>query len=119
MTWEKSRRARGSKRKGKVGEREFAHFLRDFGIYAKRGVQHQGGSNSPDVVHDLKGIHFEVKRSESLTLYTALAQATLDSLGTGDTPVVAHRRNRKPWVVLLYADDFVRLVQKGETHEDG
>ena len=99
-----------SKNKGKVGEREFARLLSDLGIEAKRGVQYQGGTDSPDVVHSIPGIHFEVKRSEQFGLYQALTQAFIDS--GGDIPVVAHRKNNKPWVVVLYADHFIELVRE-------
>ena len=37
-----------SKTKGKVGEREVAALLRQYGFEAKRGVQHQGGSDGAD-----------------------------------------------------------------------
>ena len=102
-----------SKNKGKVGEREFAHLLSNLGVEAKRGVQYQGGEESPDVVHALEGIHFEVKRSEQLSMYKALAQADNDS-GLYDVPVVAHRKNNKPWVVVLYAEDFINLAREPE-----
>jgi hypothetical protein len=39
-----------SRRKGKVGEREFAALLREHGFDARRGVQYSGGVDSPDVV---------------------------------------------------------------------
>ena len=100
-----------SKNKGKVGEREFARLLSELGVEAKRGVQYQGGTDSPDVVHSIPGIHFEVKRSEQFGLYQALTQAFNDS-GDGEVPVVAHRKNNKPWVVVLYADHFIELVRE-------
>ena len=36
-----------SRRKGKVGEREFAGLLREHGFDARRGVQFAGGADSP------------------------------------------------------------------------
>ena len=100
-----------SNSKGKRGELEFAHALTDMGIQARRGQQFSGSPDSPDVVTDLKGVHFEVKRCESLSLYKALAQAE-DECGDS-LPVVAHRRNNKPWLVCVKLDDllaFCRLV---------
>ena len=47
--------------KGKVGEREFAKHLRELGFEARRGEQHAGGPEAPDVVTSLDYIHFEVK----------------------------------------------------------
>lgn len=58
-----------SKRKGKVGEREFAALLREHGFDARRGVQFSGGADSPDVVSDaLAWLHIEVKRTQALNL---------------------------------------------------
>ena len=98
-----------SKDKGKRGEREAAKALEHvFGCDAARGVQYQGGPGSPDVVHDIYGIHFEVKRNEALRLYDAVEQATKDA---GESvPVVLHRKNGKPWLLivpLLRVPDFV------------
>lgn len=92
--------------KGKAGEREFAHFLKDqHGIEARRGVQYQGGTDSPDVVTDLTGVHFEVKRVETFNAYKALEQAEKDA-GKDKVPIVAHRRSRKDWVLVFYAKDL-------------
>ena len=80
-----------SKQKGKTGEREAAKFLTEiFGEHCRRGVQYQGGPNSPDVV-GIPGIHFEVKRCETLSIYTAMDQAERDS--GGSVPCVLHRSN--------------------------
>ncbi len=97
--------------KGKAGEREFANYLKSFGIEARRGQQFSGGGDSPDVVHSLPGIHFEVKRVERFKLWDAMEQAETDRR-EGDIPVVAHRANRRDWVVVLYAEDFINLVKK-------
>ena len=95
-----------SREKGKRGEREWAEFLRDRGFVSRRGVQFHGGLDSPDVItRDLGRVHWEVKRVEGLSLYMALDQARGDA---GDKiPVIAHRRNGKPWVVILDADLFI------------
>ena len=66
---EKRARGRKSRNKGQRGEREFASELRRlFGIDARRGVQYCGGADSPDVITDFDEIHFEVKRTERLSL---------------------------------------------------
>lgn len=103
-----------SRNKGKVGEREVAALLREYGFEASRGVQHQGGTDSPDVKHDLPDIaggpaHLEVKRVEALNLYNALDQADEDG-GPEKTPIVFHRRNGKRWVVIMYAEDFLNEI---------
>ena len=99
-----------SRNKGKVGERELAHELtRVLGVQARRGVQYQGGPNSPDVVTDIPGIHIECKRTERFRLYESLDQAVADA-GT-NLPVVMHRQNKKPWVAVVRLDDLPALAQ--------
>ena len=97
-----------SNRKGKVGEREGRDQLRRlFGCEARRGQQYEGSSDSPDVVTDIPGVHFEVKRAEQLCLYNAVEQATADA--DGKMPVVLHRRNGKPWLAIVLLDDLPNL----------
>jgi Holliday junction resolvase len=98
-----------SRNKGKVGEREVAQLLRDHGIPARRGVQFQGGPDSPDVI-GLEGYHVEVKRTEAFRLYPALEQAMTERKA-GDIPVVFHRANTRGWVVVLNASDFLALIK--------
>ena len=96
---------RSSREKGKRGELEWAAFLRSHGIAARRGRQFSGSTDSPDVVSDLDDVHFEVKRVEQLSVYKAIDQAVAEC---GDrVPVVAHRRNGKPWLVTMRAEDWV------------
>ena len=98
-----------STNKGKVGERQFAQFLRSEGFTARRGQQHSGNPDSPDVVSDLP-YHIEVKRTERLRMSDACAQAQGDC---GGKPwIVAHRSNNAPWLVTMRADEFLRLVRE-------
>ena len=102
-----------SRTKGKTGELEFAKFLKSRGVPARRGQQFKGTPDSPDVVTGLDDVfHFEVKRVESLSLYKALSQASSDA-GKDQIPVVAHRRNGKPWVIALDASCFFTLLGYG------
>lgn len=94
-----------SRDKGKVGEREIANILKAHGYDAHRGVQYHGGQDSPDVV-GLPGYHIEVKRTERLNLYEAMAQSKRDA-GT-DKPIVIHRRNREEWVVIQPLEDWLK-----------
>lgn len=100
-----------SRRKGKVGEREFAALLREHGFDAKRGQQFCGGADSPDVKSEaLAWLHIEVKRTQALNLADACAQAEGDC---GGKPwVVAHRRNRAPWLITMRAELFFALVRE-------
>lgn len=97
-----------SRAKGCRGEREFAGELRKAGHDARRGQQFSGLGESPDVVSSLP-FHFEVKRTESLSLYTAMAQAIRDA-APGKPPVVAHKRNGKEWLVVMRLEDFLTLA---------
>ena len=100
-----------SRRKGAVGERELAAYLTDHGFPATRGRQHHGGSDAPDVRCPALPFHFEVKRTESLRLHEAMAQAVNDA---GDRmPVVAHRRNNGDWIAVLRLADLLRLMRPG------
>lgn len=99
-----------SRAKGCRGELEAAALLRQYGFEARRGQQFSGSPDSPDIKHSIPGVHIEVKRVEHLSLYKAMEQAEGDA-PEGSMPVVMHRRNRKPWVVVLKAEDFLRLVR--------
>jgi Holliday junction resolvase len=107
--------ARKSRNKGKVGEREVAALLREHGFEGARGVQYQGGRDSADVV-GLPGFHIEVKRAETFSAYKALEQAVADSGGAA-TPVVFHRSNARPWIVVMDALDFIDLVMRASEQE--
>lgn len=94
--------------KGKVGEREVAELLREFGFEAKRGQQHAGGADSPDVIHSIPGWHIEVKRTETLNVYKAIEQAGADNPLAYS--MVLHRRNRKPWLAVVNARALLALL---------
>lgn len=99
-----------SRNKGKVGERELARELsRVFGVSARRGVQFCGGPDSPDIVTDIPGVHFECKRTERFRLYESLEQAITDG-GESNIPVVMHRQNKKPWIAVVRLDDLPKLA---------
>ena len=98
------------RRKGAAGEREAAEKLNEvLGTKFHRGRQYHGGPESPDLAGDLPGLHLEVKRVEALRLYPSLEQARRDA-PTDAVPAVMHRMNKKPWVVIVYADDLIRLL---------
>jgi len=99
-----------SRRKGKRGELEAAAELRRlFGIDARRGRQYCGAPEAPDVRTAIDQVHFEVKRTEWLRLYPALAQASADA-GNEKIPVVLYRSNRQPWVAIVRLEDLPRLA---------
>jgi Holliday junction resolvase len=106
-----------SRRKGKVGEREFASLLREHGFDARRGQQFCGGDDSPDVVSEaLSWLHFEIKRVQNLNLTDACVQAIGDC---GGKPwIVAHRRNHAPWLITMSSETFFKFL-RGELPMDG
>ena len=97
-----------SRDKGKRGELEVAALMREHGFEARRGQQHRGGSDSPDIIHNIPNLHVEVKLRERFSLYEALKTAW--SEGFPKMPVVFHRQVRKPWLVTMGADDFLRIM---------
>ena len=101
-----------SRSKGKRGELELVHRLQELGFQdAHRSQQYCGAAESADVIGVL-GIHPEVKRCERLSIYAAYAQAVYDAEGTKDIPVVFHRRNGKPWLVILSLGDWTKTYEK-------
>ncbi len=102
-----------SRQKGARGERELANFLTAAGWPARRGQQFKGSDDSPDVVcerltkHDFQ---IECKRVERLQLYDALEQAQEDA-GPFMDGVVFHRKNKKPWVAIMDAKAFLRILE--------
>ena len=98
-----------SREKGKRGEREVAKILRDHGYNdARRGVQFHGGPESPDVT-GLPGVHIEVKRTEICKAYDFLAQSIFDA--GEDIPIVVHRQNGRPWIVIMSLEDFLDVYK--------
>lgn len=100
---------RTSREKGKRGERECAAELAAvLGVTARRGVQYQGGPDSPDVVLEGVPIHVECKRTERLDLYAAVDQAR-DECGE-KLPIVWHRRNQRDSVVIIETSQLVAVA---------
>ena len=100
-----------SRRKGAAGEREFAAFCREHGYEAERTAQHCGKTGQAADVRGLPGIHIEVKRTETFSLYTAMEQAKRDNHGK-IIPIVAHRRNRQEWVIVMEAKDWFKFYER-------
>lgn len=116
MSSEKKKKI-NSRQKGAAGEREWAAFLRSYGIAAIRGQQHSGGHDSPDVKTGLDHkFHFEVKRVEALNLDKAWEQARNDARSE-QMPLIAHRRNGEAWKITLDANDFLGLLGHVKTSE--
>ena len=101
---------RRSRSKGARGERQAARELsRVLGVPARRGQQFSGVEGK-DVVVGLEGLHVEVKRTEKLSLYPAIEQARRDAAAE-EVPLVLHRRNGKPWLVIVELEDLKKLTR--------
>jgi hypothetical protein len=99
-----------SKQKGKRGEREAASVLnRIFSVLSRRGQQHKGTEDSPDVEMAETILHPEVKYTERLSLYEAIDQAIRDA-GESKIPFVMHRRNHREWLFIISENHFKRFV---------
>lgn len=103
-----------SQAKGVKGEHEVRDLFRARGYNAKRGQQHEGGSDSPDVMSPIPWLHIEVKRVEALSLYPAMYQAISDCRLEDQMPTVWHRKNNQPWLVVMLAEDFFDLIKEKE-----
>jgi len=99
-----------SREKGKRGERQWRDELRANGYMARRGQQFSGSPDSPDVVCDeLNWLHFEVKAVERLNIEDAMDQARRDA--GAKTPVVAHRRSFRRWLITMEAETFFQFLR--------
>lgn len=107
-----------SREKGKRGEREWALVCREHGYECRRTSQYCGQSGEAADVVGLPGVHIEVKRVERLNILDAMLQAVRDA-PSGVIPIVAHRRNNRPWLVTMRAEDWFALYRAWEVSRDG
>lgn len=101
--------------KGKRFELEIAAKLREMGYEARRTQQYSGKTEEASDVVGLPGIHIECKHVEQMRLYEWMAQAVRDSKDT--LPAVFHKQNRKPILVTMRFEDWMKLYQEYEVHQ--
>lgn len=101
------------KQKGKRGELELCHVLRElFGWDVRRSVQYNGNAGDADLIVDqMPGLFVECKRVEALNITKALALAVTQA--GSQLPAVFHRRNRDDlgWLLTLRLTDLTRLLE--------
>ena len=97
-----------SRNKGKAGEVELSHKLNEYGFHCRRTAQYCGNTGEAADVIGLPKVHIECKRVEKLNIDNAIDQAVRDARA-GEMPTVFHRKNRKPWLVTMRLDDWMRL----------
>ena len=106
-----------SRAKGARFERTLASKLREYGYDCRRGQQFCGANGDADVV-GLPGIHIEAKAQETMRLYEWVAQAKLDSSGTGRLPAVFHKKNNAEILVTMSLEDWMNLYREWEAGFD-
>jgi len=101
-----------SRDKGARGEREVAEILRDHGFDAKRD-----GRLDEDISHDIRGVHLEVKRAETLKIMEWIRQAN-SYVGRSSRhrrePIVVFRQNNQPWRAVVSFEFLVGLLRMRE-----
>ena len=110
-----------SHRKGKDGELECAKRLRELGFGgAKRdGQQGSGDATEHPDVKGIPGLHVETKRVERFggsDAYAALGQARRDA-ARDELPVVIHRPSRKPWICIMFIEDWADVIHKAQAYD--
>lgn len=102
---------KSQREKGARGERMFSALCQEHGYPTKRGGQlYLKGSVVADVV-GLRGIHIECKNVERLNYRAAMEQSAKDAAesGRGEIPILAHKSNKKPWMISMLAEDWFKL----------
>jgi hypothetical protein len=101
------------KQKGKRGELELCHVLKElFGWEARRSQQFNGNAGDADlIVKEMPELFVECKRVEALNLPKALSLAVTQA--GSQLPAVFHRRNRDElgWLLTLRLTDLMRLLE--------
>jgi hypothetical protein len=100
-----------SRTKGKRGELEFSSWIHaHWGVDARRSVQFCGRAGDADLITPLP-VHFEVKREERLAIYKTVHQCLDDARGTGRVPVVAWRKNKEDWLLIVEARNMLTFAE--------
>ena len=103
-----------SRSKGARGERAWRDECRENGYGCFRGVQHAGraqdGSNPADTVWEVP-LHTEVKHCERWAVHDWIAQAQGDGDAAGKPWIIAAKRNRAPWIVMMRSELFFALLR--------
>ena len=98
--------------KGAVAEREIVHILLAHGIDARRG---QCFDHEPDIVTEFP-VHLEIKRQETTKIHEWMKQSVEQC--KGKPPAVVHRRSREDWLITMKFEDFLRLLDEKERHNN-
>lgn len=107
-----------SRAKGARTERELSKKLEEvMGWKARRTQQYCGAAGDSDVViEELPQVFLESKAVEKLNVQAAMDRAAEDAAAEGKIPVLAHKRNRKEWLMTIRLSDMPRLLQMVEIY---
>lgn len=112
-----------SKQKGARFERLLASKFREYGYTdSRRTAQYCGNTGDASDVVGLPFIHVEAKHQEQMRLYDWMDQAKRDSEGTGNLPVVFHKKNNAEILVSMPMYVFMELYREyeaGQTLKEG
>jgi Holliday junction resolvase len=100
---------RSKRTKGAVAERELAQILSDeLGICVKRklGQAREGGDDI-----QVGQFRIEAKRQEKIQIESWWEQVQACA-APDEIPVLAFRRSRNPWKVVLTLNDFIRMMRE-------
>lgn len=101
--------SRSQRVKGAAGEREWCAELGKFGFAAKRalGQARDGGGDVP-----VPPVLWEVKRHKAFAVYGHVEQAiaAMPQYAGCSVPAVALRGDKKEWLVVLRAADFLAIL---------
>ena len=101
-----------SQKKGARYEREVAAILNEYGYEAKRGCQHAGGHDSPDVACDQFPCHIEAKFVERLNIWDAFEQSERDAPCNKPASVIHRKKHKNFSLITLRLSDFLKLIPK-------
>lgn len=104
-----------AKAKGARVEHKWRDFCREHGFEdVRRTVQYCGNTGDASDCVGLPNIHQEVKGVEKLNVRAAYEQAKRDAeqAGNGDIPIVAWKKIYQPWLVILSAEDFMKIYKE-------
>lgn len=106
-------RGRGARTKGANFERELAKIFNSHfkNLNAKRGLGQTrgGGEEIADVEMDY--IHVEAKRHKRCSIKKAMEQAIEDCKTKEKLPVAITKDDRKPMLVTMHFDDWMKLFK--------
>ena len=103
---------KGRKGKGAIGENEVRDILIAHGYLGCRRNFASGGYGGGDLI-GVPGYSIEVKRHETTKPWEWYEQAK-EAASPTETPVVAFRRSRSPWMALLSLEDLLGLMEASQ-----